>query len=96
MKPAEKDEVMQNFKDKKYDIYGQYYCSRSGVDVPNATCILIENADRFGLAQLHQLRGRVGRNACQSYCYLMMSGTNKPSERLREVEKAMTAFTWPR
>ncbi len=92
MKPAEKEQVMQNFKDKKYDILVSTTVVEVGVDVPNATCILIENADRFGLAQLHQLRGRVGRSGHQSYCYLMMSGTNKPSERLREVEKSNDGF----
>ncbi len=92
MKPAEKDEVMQDFKNKKYDILVSTTVVEVGVDVPNATCILIENADRFGLAQLHQLRGRVGRSGYQSYCYLMMSGNNKPSERLREVEKSNDGF----
>lgn len=92
MKPAEKDEVMQDFKNKKYDILVSTTVVEVGVDVPNATCILIENADRFGLAQLHQLRGRVGRSGYQSYCYLMMSGTNKPSERLHEVEKSNDGF----
>lgn len=92
MKPIEKEEVMQDFKNKKYDILVSTTVVEVGVDVPNATCILIENADRFGLAQLHQLRGRVGRSGYQSYCYLMMSGTNKPSERLREVEKSNDGF----
>ena len=92
MKPAEKEQVMQDFKDKKFDILVSTTVVEVGVDVPNATCILIENADRFGLAQLHQLRGRVGRSGYQSYCYLMMSGTNKPSERLREVEKSNDGF----
>ncbi len=92
MKPAEKDQVMQDFKDKKYDILVSTTVVEVGVDVPNATCMLIENADRFGLAQLHQLRGRVGRGEHQSYCYLMMSTTNKPTERLREIEKSDDGF----
>ncbi len=92
MKPAEKEQVMQDFKDKKYDILVSTTVVEVGVDVPNATCILIENADRFGLAQLHQLRGRVGRSSHQSYCYLMMSGTNKPTERLCELEKSNDGF----
>lgn len=92
MKPSEKEQVMQDFKDKKYDILVSTTVVEVGVDVPNATCILIENADRFGLAQLHQLRGRVGRSSHQSYCYLMMSGTNKPTERLRELEKSNDGF----
>ena len=83
---------MEDFKSKKYDILVSTTVVEVGVDVPNATCILIENADRFGLAQLHQLRGRVGRSTYQSYCYLMMSGTNKPTERLRELEKSNDGF----
>ncbi len=92
MKPDEKDQVMQDFKAKKYDILVSTTVVEVGVDVPNATVILIEDADRFGLAQLHQLRGRVGRSSHQSYCYLMMSGTSKPSERLRELEKSNDGF----
>lgn len=92
MKPAEKEQVMQDFKDKKYDILVSTTVVEVGVDVPNATVIMIEDAEQFGLAQLHQLRGRVGRNELQSYCYLMMGTTNKPSERLRELEKSNDGF----
>lgn len=92
MKPDEKDQVMQDFKQKKYDILVSTTVVEVGVDVPNATVMIIENADQFGLSQLHQLRGRVGRSEHQSYCYLMMSTTNKPSERLREVEKSNDGF----
>ncbi len=92
MKPSEKDQVMHDFKEKAYDILVSTTVVEVGVDVPNATVMIIENADRFGLAQLHQLRGRVGRGEHQSYCYLMMSTTNKPSERLREIEKSDDGF----
>lgn len=92
MKPDEKDQIMQDFKQKKYDILVSTTVVEVGVDVPNATVMIIENADQFGLSQLHQLRGRVGRSEHQSYCYLMMSTTNKPSERLREVEKSNDGF----
>lgn len=92
MKPTEKDEVMRDFKDGKYDILVSTTVVEVGVDVPNATVMIIENADRFGLSQLHQLRGRVGRSDHQSYCYLVMSTSNKPSERLREIEKSNDGF----
>lgn len=92
MKPAEKEQVMQDFKDQKYDILVSTTVVEVGVDVPNATAIIIENADQFGLAQLHQLRGRVGRGSQQSYCYLAMSDHSKPSQRLREVEKSTDGF----
>jgi len=92
LKPAEKDEVMSDFKDRKYDILVSTTVVEVGVDVPNATVMLIENAEQFGLSQLHQLRGRVGRSDQQSYCYLMMGTTNKPTERLREVEKSNDGF----
>ena len=92
LKPAEKDEVMQDFKQGKYDILVSTTVVEVGVDVPNATVMIIENADQFGLSQLHQLRGRVGRGKHQSYCYLMLSTTNKPSRRLEEIEKSTDGF----
>lgn len=92
MSPGEKDQVMQEFKDGKHDILVSTTVVEVGVDVPNATVIVIEDAERFGLAQLHQLRGRVGRSELQSYAYLMMGTTNKPSERLRELETSDDGF----
>jgi len=92
MKPAEKDEVMKRFAAGEVDILVSTTVVEVGVDVPNATVILIEDADRFGLAQLHQLRGRVGRSVHQSHCYLMVSSSKAPSQRLKEVEKSNDGF----
>ncbi|HEY0965069.1 MAG TPA: ATP-dependent DNA helicase RecG [Candidatus Saccharimonadales bacterium] len=92
MKSEEKEQVMNDFKAQKYDILVSTTVVEVGVDVPNASVIMIEDADHFGLAQLHQLRGRVGRGEHQSYCYLMMSDTKKPSQRLRELERSNDGF----
>jgi len=92
LKPAEKDEVMQKFANHDIDILVSTTVVEVGVDVANATVILIENADRFGLSQLHQLRGRVGRSSHQSYCYLITSTSAKPTKRLIEVEKSIDGF----
>lgn len=92
MKSDEKDEVMRQFANHEIDILVSTTVVEVGVDVPNATAMIIENADRFGLSQLHQLRGRVGRSEHQSHCYLVMSDSSKPSQRLREIEKSNDGF----
>lgn len=92
MKPEEKEAVMRQFSEGSIDVLVSTTVVEVGVDVPNATVMLIEDADRFGLAQLHQLRGRVGRSDHQSYCYLMVSSSKAPSKRLKEVEKSTDGF----
>lgn len=92
MKSTEKDDVMSRFASGELDILVSTTVVEVGVDVPNATVMIIENADRFGLSQLHQLRGRVGRSSHQSYCFLVMSDSNKPSQRLKEIEKSNDGF----
>lgn len=92
MKSEEKDSVMTDFSEGKIDVLVSTTVVEVGVDVPNATFMIIENADQFGLSQLHQLRGRVGRSDHQSYCYLVMGDSSKPSQRLREIEKSGDGF----
>jgi ATP-dependent DNA helicase RecG len=92
LKSDEKEAVMQQFASGQLDVLVSTTVVEVGVDVPNATVMLIEDADRFGLSQLHQLRGRVGRSVHQSYCYLITSTSAKPTQRLREVEKSNDGF----
>ena len=93
MRPAEKDAIMDNFKNKKLDILVSTTVIEVGVNVPNATLMIIENAERFGLAQLHQLRGRVGRGNHKSYCILIYnSKTEVCKERMAIMEETTDGF----
>jgi ATP-dependent DNA helicase RecG len=93
MKPAEKEEVMEKFRAKEYDILVATTVVEVGVDIPNATVMLIEGADRFGLAQLHQLRGRVGRGLDKSYCLLIPTDNNDTeNERLLAMADSNDGF----
>lgn len=88
----EKQRTMQEFVDGKIDILVATTVIEVGVDVPNATVMVIESPERFGLAQIHQLRGRVGRGEKQGYCYLVMSEDKAPTKRLRAVEQSTNGF----
>jgi ATP-dependent DNA helicase RecG len=93
MKPAEKDETMLKFRDREYHMLVSTTVVEVGVDVPNATVMLIEGADRFGLAQLHQLRGRVGRGSAQSYCLLIPTHEDETeNERLQAMAETNDGF----
>ena len=93
LKPDEKDTVMKDFKEGKYDILVSTTVVEVGVDVPNATVMVIENAERFGLSQLHQLRGRVGRSDLQSYCILITSSAKPETmERLNIMTQTNDGF----
>lgn len=93
MKPAEKDKVMQYFAEGETQILVSTTVVEVGVDVPNATVMLIENADRFGLSQLHQLRGRVGRGKNKSYCILVSDNKSDSSrERLQVMKHTSNGF----
>lgn len=93
MKPAEKEQVMASFKAGELDLLVCTTVVEVGVDVPNATVMLIENSERFGLSQLHQLRGRVGRGSKQSHCILITDSTSEESrERLRVLSSTTDGF----
>lgn len=92
MKAADKEAVMGEFVAGKVDILVSTTVVEVGVDVPNATVIVIADADRYGLSQLHQLRGRVGRGTVASYCYLVNSSSDAPTRRMREIEKSADGF----
>lgn len=93
MKSTEKEKVMDDFQNKKYDILVATAVVEVGIDIPNASVIIIEEAERFGLAQLHQFRGRVGRAEHQSYCFLFPhEHANTINERLKVLENSMSGF----
>jgi len=93
MKGKEKEQIMLDFKDRKIDILVSTSVVEVGVDVPNATVMLVEGAERFGLAQLHQFRGRVGRGEHQSFCFLALSeGGVTANRRLNALVKSDDGF----
>lgn len=93
MKSALKTEIMEEFKNKNIDVLVSTTVIEVGINVPNATVMMVENAERFGLAQLHQLRGRVGRGEFQSYCIFVSSADKKETmERLEILNKSNDGF----
>lgn len=92
MKADEKDQVMTDFALNRTQILVSTTVVEVGVNVPNANMIIIQDAESYGLAQLHQLRGRVGRGNQPAECYLLTTGETRPSRRLREMEKSTDGF----
>jgi ATP-dependent DNA helicase RecG len=92
--PEEKDRTMRQFQQGEIDVLVSTTVIEVGVDVPNATVMVVEHAERFGLAQLHQLRGRIGRGAAKSYCVLMTGGKISPEgdRRLKEMVRTQDGF----
>src|SRR3989440_10431878 len=91
LRPAERRELMRRFKARELDVLVATTVIEVGVDVPNATVMIVQEADRFGLAQLHQLRGRVGRGAEQSYCLLVSRAKEELTDAARERLEALVA-----
>jgi ATP-dependent DNA helicase RecG len=93
MTPGDKDAVMRQFRDGDLDVLVSTAVVEVGIDVPNATVMLVEGADRFGLAQLHQFRGRVRRSSEQAYCLLLSENPSEEAqERLRIMETTHDGF----
>ena len=93
MKAKEKDNIMERYYNKEIDVLVSTTVIEVGINVPNATVMMVENAERFGLAQLHQLRGRVGRGESQSYCIFMQSGHSQTAkERLNILVESNDGF----
>ncbi|NUN05533.1 MAG: ATP-dependent DNA helicase RecG, partial [Bdellovibrio sp.] len=94
MKPTEKEEIMNDFREHKFDVLVSTTVIEVGVDVPNANIMLIEHSERFGLSQLHQLRGRVGRGEHKSFCILIMgyAVSEEGKQRTEMMEKTSDGF----
>ncbi len=93
LKQAQQDAVMEKFKGRHLDVLVSTTILEVGIDIPNATCMIIQHAERFGLSQLHQLRGRVGRGAAESFCLLISdAGTREAEQRLEAMMRYSDGF----